>query len=169
MLAALAAASMLAGGAAIAADAPEASLLQQVKDRADIEALMWRYVRALDTMNADAYASVYTEDGSFGSGANQTKGRAALHKMVVDLKKARDEREARGEPKSPPMYHTILNHTIEFRDPDHATVHSYWATMFGPAKQGETPRVAAVGRGVDELVRVNGQWLIKSRDVAPQD
>jgi len=29
-------------------------------------------------------------------------------------------------------------------------------------------RVAAAGRGVDQLVRVNGQWLIKARDVAPQ-
>jgi hypothetical protein len=26
-----------------------------------------------------------------------------------------------------------------------------------------------VGRGVDELVRVNGHWLIKARDVAPKD
>jgi hypothetical protein len=30
-------------------------------------------------------------------------------------------------------------------------------------------RVAGVGRSVDDLVRLNGQWLIKSRNVAPQD
>jgi hypothetical protein len=29
--------------------------------------------------------------------------------------------------------------------------------------------VVGVGRSVDELVRVNGQWLIKTRNVAPQD
>jgi hypothetical protein len=29
--------------------------------------------------------------------------------------------------------------------------------------------VAAAGREVDELVRSNGQWLIKLRDVAPKD
>ena len=30
-------------------------------------------------------------------------------------------------------------------------------------------RVATAGREVDELVRVNGQWLIPVRDVAPKD
>jgi hypothetical protein len=30
-------------------------------------------------------------------------------------------------------------------------------------------RVAAVGRSVDELVRLNGKWLIKVRNVAPQN
>lgn len=40
-------------------------------------------------------------------------------------------------------------------------------TVFAPASQGETPRVAAVGRGIDELVRTDGQWLIRLRDVAP--
>jgi len=29
--------------------------------------------------------------------------------------------------------------------------------------------VAGVGRSVDELVRLNGQWLIKTRNVSPQD
>jgi hypothetical protein len=33
---------------------------------------------------------------------------------------------------------------------------------------GDTPaNVWAVGRSVDMLVRVNGKWLIESRDVAP--
>jgi hypothetical protein len=42
-------------------------------------------------------------------------------------------------------------------------------TVFAPAAQGETPRVAAVGRGIDELVKTDGQWLIRSRNVAPTD
>lgn len=169
LFAALAALGLLAAGVVSAADSADARLLQEMKDRAEIEALMWRYVRALDTLDADAYAAVFTEDGAFGSGQNQQKGRAALHKMVSDLKKSRAEREAKGEPKSPAMYHSIFNHTIEFRDRDHATYHSYWATLFAGSGQETPPRVAAVGRGVDELVRVNGQWLIKSRNVAPQD
>ncbi len=41
-------------------------------------------------------------------------------------------------------------------------------TVFGAAGQDTPTRVAAAGRGVDELVRVNGQWLIKNRDVAPK-
>jgi hypothetical protein len=169
IFAALVALSLLTAGTVQAADASQTQLLQEMKDRAEIEALMWRYVRALDTMDAEAYAAVFTEDGTFGSGQNQAKGRAALHKMVADMKKARAEREAKGEPKSPPMHHAIFNHTIEFKDRDHATYHSYWATLFAGSGQQTPPRVAAVGRGVDELVRVNGQWLIKARDVAPKD
>src|SRR5277367_5744280 len=64
-------------------------------DRAQIEKLMWQYVRALDTENADAYAAVYTADGQFGSGANAVKGRDALKKMINDLRQRAAENEAK--------------------------------------------------------------------------
>jgi hypothetical protein len=148
--------------------ATDADVLQEAKDRAEIEALMWRYVRALDTYDEDAYASVFAENGQFGTGPNATKGRAALTQMVVGLERARDERVAAGQPATP-MYHVIANSFIEFPAPDRARLHSYWMTVFGAAGQETPPRVAAAGRGIDELVRVNGEWLIESRNVAPQD
>lgn len=46
-------------------------------------------------------------------------------------------------------------------------IHSYWQTLFAPADPKSRPQVAAAGRGIDELVRVNGHWLIKKRDVMP--
>lgn len=149
--------------------AADADVLREANDRAEIQELMWRYVRALDTLDAAAYAQVFTEDGVFGSGANATEGREALRKMVNDLKQGRVEREARGEAGSPPMYHVITNSHIEFVDADHARYHSYWMTVFGAAGADSPPRVAAAGRGIDELVRVDGQWLIETRNVAPQD
>jgi hypothetical protein len=122
---------------------------------------MWRYVRALDTMDADGYAAVFTTDGTFGSGSTQRKGRADLKAMVADLKKGRDERAAAGTP-SAPMYHVIANHQITFTGADAARYDSYWMTVFGAAGPETPPRVAAAGRGVDELVRVGGPWLIKN-------
>ncbi len=154
-------------GASGAVLADDAAALREAQDRAAIEALMWRYVRALDSMDPDAYAAVFTEDGSFGSGSTQRKGRADIKAMVADLKKGRDERAAAGNP-SPPMYHVIANHQIEFVGPNEARYDSYWMTVFGAAGQDTPVRVAAAGRGVDQLVRVNGQWLIKNRNVAPQ-
>ena len=136
----------------------------QAKHRTEIEALMWRYVRALDSLDADAYASVYTEDGEFLAGPTPTKGTAALKKMVVGIKANQAARREKGEVIGP-MYHVILNHRVEFVGDDQARYHAYWMTMFGPAKQGDQPRVAAVGQSVDALVRVNGKWLIKSRNV----
>jgi len=67
----------LVGSPAVAADNVAE---REVHDRAQIEKLMWRYVRALDTENADAYAAVFTPDGQFGSGANAVRGREALKK-----------------------------------------------------------------------------------------
>jgi 3-phenylpropionate/cinnamic acid dioxygenase small subunit len=157
----------MALGAQTAVFADDAAVLREAQDRAAIEALMWRYVRALDSMDADGYAAVFTEDGSFGSGNTQRKGRADLKAMVADLKKGRDERAAAGNP-SAPMYHVIANHQLTFTGPNEARYDSYWMTVFG-ANGPDTPvRVAAAGRGVDQLVRVNGQWLIKNRNVAPQ-
>lgn len=61
-------------------------LEREAQDRAQIEKLMWQYVRALDTENADAYAAVFTPDGQFGTGANAVKGREALKKMINDFR-----------------------------------------------------------------------------------
>lgn len=147
--------------------ADDAAVLREAQDRAAIEALMWRYVRALDSLDPEGYAGVFTEDGTFGSGAQARKGRADLTKMVADLKKGRDDRAAKGQP-SAPMYHVIANHQVTFTGPNEARYDSYWMTVFGAVGTDTPPRVAAAGRGVDHLVRVGGQWLIKSRDVAPQ-
>ena len=147
----------------------EDNTVREARDRAEIEALMWLYARALDTSNADAYAAVYTPDGQFGSGANATKGRDALRKMIADGVERQKAAAAKGEPPRPPMYHMTMNSHLSFVDKDHARIEAYWQTVFGAAGQNTPPRVAAAGREVDKLVRVNGQWLIESRDVAPRD
>lgn len=148
--------------------ASDTDALREMKDRAEIEALMWRYVRALDTMDENAYAAVYTPDGRFGSGNTAASGTEALKKIITDVKKRRAEQEAKGE-KPAKMLHVITNPYLEFIDKDHARLNSYWMTVFAAAGPETPPRVAAAGRGVDELVRVNGKWLIRTRDVAPKD
>lgn len=140
------------------ATADEASVLREAEDRAEIEQLMWRYVRALDSRNAEAYAAVFTEDGQFGAGDSATRGHEALKEMIQGL----------GPGDGPQMYHVIANHSIEFIDADRARYHSYWMTVFG-ATEGTQPRVAAVGRGIDELVRTDAGWLIRLRNFQPDD
>lgn len=168
-IAAPAIAALLIFAAPRAALAADADILRQTQDRAEISELMWHYVRALDTMNEDAYVQTFTPDGAFVAGPHVTKGRDALRKMVTDLKKSRAEREAKGAPPQSAMHHILTNTYIEFSDRDHARMHSYWMTVFAGAPNTQPPRVAAAGRGVDDLVRVNGKWLIQTRNVAPQD
>jgi hypothetical protein len=146
------------------AAASDADILRESQDRAAITQLMWTYVRAIDTLNPDAYAAVFTPDGTF----NAVKGSDALRKMVVDLKRSQDDRRAKGEA-IPAMHHVMSNDHIEFIDKDHARYHYYWMTVFAGQPNGPAPRVAAAGRGVDEVVRVDGKWLIQSRNVAPRD
>ncbi|HEY6903786.1 MAG TPA: nuclear transport factor 2 family protein [Candidatus Acidoferrales bacterium] len=141
---------------------------REAQDRAQIEKLMWQYTRALDTENADAYAATYTPDGQFGSGANAIKGHDALKKMITDFRQRTADAEAKGQ-KRPAMYHITANSYLEFIDKDHARLEAYWLTVFAQAGPNVPVRVAAAGRDVDDLVRVNGQWLIKMRDVAPKD
>ena len=155
--------------AVFSAGPSDADVMREMRDRMQIEDVMWRYTRALDSNDADAYASVYTPDGQFSAGANATKGRDALRKMIADLRQRAVDAQAKGEPKRPPMYHMTANERITFSDKDHARVEAYYLTAMAAGGPNTPLRVAAVGRSIDDLVRVNGQWLIKSRNVAPQD
>ncbi len=156
----------LLGSPAVAA---ENETEREVHDRAQIEKLMWQYVRALDTGNADAYAAAFTPDGQFGSGASAVKGRDALKKMIDDFRQRTAENESKSGEKRPAMYHVIANSYLEFLDKDHARLQAYWMTVVAAGGPNVPSRVAGAGREVDELVRVNREWLIKTRDVAPKD
>lgn len=153
--------------AAAAAAGPTASdpYVGTPQDRAAIEKLMWTYDRMLDTYNADGYAKLFTADGAFG----RTQGREALHKMVADLGKGHAERRAKGEKIS--MRHFTMNQYLEFTGPTTARYHYYHQSVFGTggATSPDPARIAAAGNGVDDLVKVDGQWLIKYRNVAAVD
>jgi len=132
----------------------------QTADREAIDELMWRYARALDTRNAEAYAALYTEDGEFTAGTMAVRGREALRAMIENLGPI--------EPGSQPMYHMTADSFTEFVDETHARHHTYYLTVLG-AGGGSQPSIVAAGRGVDDLVKVDGRWLIRSRNVAPGD
>ncbi len=78
---------------------------------------------------------------------------------------------AAAAPAAPPgLLHMETNHWIEFKDKDHAIYHYYWLTIGKPAKQGDPTRVPRAGNGYDEVVRLDGKWLFKSRNItAPND
>ena len=93
------AALVFSAGAAYTQQRPsDDQVLREARDRAEIEDLMWRYTRALDSTDAGAYAAVYTPDGQFSAGsANATKGHDALRKMVADLRATRVANDAKGK------------------------------------------------------------------------
>jgi hypothetical protein len=144
------------------AKSSDADVIRQARDRDEIEHLAWRYARALDTFDAEAYAATYTPDGTFGA----TKCHEALVKMIAAYR--RDAKPS--ERLTSPLLRMETNHWIEFKDADHAVYHYYWITIGRALKQGDPTNVLAAGNGFDEVVRMNGEWLFKSRNiVAPQD
>ena len=141
----------------------EDNTARETRDRNDIEALMWKYTRALDKGDGATYASTYTPDGQFSAGGNAaTKGREALAKLVV-------RQPAAGAPARAPLYHMELNHWIEFMDKDHARYHAYYLTVSGAMGQETPARIVAAGQSLDTMERVSGKWLLKTRDVAAKD
>jgi hypothetical protein len=158
---------MFTAGAVFTASKSDDDVLRQARDRQEIDELMWRYARALDTGDAEGYAALYTPDGQFSAGATATKGRDALKKMIAGTRQPQPG--AQQAAPRPPMYHTTANHQLVFIDKDHARIDAYHITLAAGAGRETPPRVAGVGRSIDELERVNGKWMIKSRNVAPMD
>ena len=62
-----------------------------------------------------------------------------------------------------------LNHWIEFVDEDHARYHAYYLTVSDALGRETPPRIVAAGQSLDEMERVSGKWLLKTRDVAAKD
>jgi uncharacterized protein (TIGR02246 family) len=151
---------MFAGvGFSFAAEDADAAL-QKLLDRAEIESLVARYVTALDTLDADAYEGVFTEDGVYDVTGMVYAGRPAIRKIVTDLQTSRARNEAAGTP-SPRLYHVMANSSIEILDATHARHQSYAQTVRA-ADDGRFV-VGFMGRYEDVLVKVDGRWLIQVR------
>lgn len=130
------------------------------EDRIAVEDVMARYVWAVDSLDADGYVAVFTEDAVIDSNGSISKGQAAIRQIVTSLIKRRDENQALGNPPSN-LYHVISNVRITFPKPDEALHLSYWQTV-RRGKDG-VMAAAAMGRSEDRLVKRNGRWLIQSR------
>jgi uncharacterized protein (TIGR02246 family) len=126
--------------------------------------LIVRYGTALDTLDADAYAGVFSADAELDVAGNVRKGRQQIREIVTGLQKSRDENKAKGTP-SPALYHVISNTTIDILNNSEARHRSYWQTVrVGPNNQ---VTVGAIGQYEDVIIKRDGQWLIRSRKITP--
>lgn len=157
-LAAAAMASMLAFRAG-AADQPGSA--GRLEDRAAIQDLIVRYGQALDALDADAYAAVFAEDADLSFGGNTYHGRAAIRKVVADIKARRASQPAATPPLK--MYHVITNTLIEFVNDHEARHRSYWQTVSGPSSGPF--KVGGMGVYEDVIVKRDGRWLIGNRKI----
>jgi hypothetical protein len=106
---------------------------------------------ALDTLDADAYAGVFTADAELDVAGNVKKGRQQIREIVTGLQRSRDENKAKGTP-SPALYHVISNTTIEIlknEDARHRSFESDGGDQFfcGGEKSGKVRTVRRPRRG----------------------
>ena len=130
------------------------------EDRIAVEDVMARYVWTVDSLDADGYVAVFTEDAVIDSNGSISKGHEEIRKIVTSLIQRRDDNKAKGLPTAN-LYHVISNVRITFPKPGEAVHQSYWQTV-RREKDGKMT-AAAMGRSEDRLVKRNGTWLIQWR------
>ena len=130
------------------------------EDRIAVEDVMARYVWSVDSLDADGYVAVFTEDAVIDSNGSLMKGHAEIRKVVTGLIQRRDENKAKGLPAGN-LYHVISSTRITFPKPGEALYQSYWQTM----RKDKDGRMitGGMGRSEDHLVKRNGKWLIQFR------
>lgn len=131
------------------------------EDRIAVEDVMARYVWTVDSLDADGYVAVFTDDAVIDSNGMISKGRDEIRKIVTGLIARREDAKANGLPIPANLYHVISNVRITFPKPGEALHRSYWQTV----RRDKDGRMvaAAMGRSEDHLVKRNGQWLIQFR------
>jgi uncharacterized protein (TIGR02246 family) len=130
------------------------------EDRIAVEDVMARYVWTVDSLDADGYVAVFTEDAVIDANGNISKGHEEIRNIVTSLIKRRDDNTAKGLPTAN-LYHVVSNVRITFPKPGEALHQSYWQTV--RRNKDGTMIAAAMGRSEDRLVKRNGTWLIQSR------
>ena len=131
------------------------------EDRIAVEDVMARYVWAVDSLDADGYVAVFTDDAVIDSNGSFSRGHAEIRKVVTGMIQRKEDAKAKGAPPPANLYHVISNVRVSFPKPGEALHQSYWQTVRRDADGKMT--AAAMGRSEDHLVKRNGKWLIQFR------
>lgn len=135
------------------------------EDRALIEDLAARYLFALDFRDARAYSETFTEDGILDFGRGEIKGRKAIFELIDGMKQNAVEESAKDPSGLRPAAgrHNISNMVIKI-DGDTAKMVAYWF-HHGNNNPERSAAVTSYGHYVDQLIKVEGQWLFGKRKI----
>jgi ketosteroid isomerase-like protein len=144
------------------------SLEQRVRvleDKEEIRQLLARYMHYLDHRDMVRYSELFTEDGIVLADQGKWEGRAAMQNMFQP-KPATGDQPARNPPAM--MVHNVTDIVIHVNGDTARTWGKYYA--FFPSKgPGERPTISGIGGYNDWLVRVNGEWKFKKREILKVD
>lgn len=140
------------------------SLAGYADDRAEIENVSNRYMVAVDAGDIETVMSTWAEDGVLDSVLGVQHGRAEIRKamsgFVGGAARAPVPENATSRPRT---RHQIVNHVIDV-DGNSAKSIAYWFALTNGTPQKDV-QLLYFGHYEDELVKVGGRWLFKSRKV----
>jgi len=141
----------------------QTAAVQELSDRVAIHEVMQKYVWSVDSLDSDAYVSVFTEDAEVDSNGTVMRGHEAIRKVVTGMQASQAKNLAEGKPAGA-LHHVISNERISLQSPTEAIYYSYWQTM----RKGTDNRYTAGGFGTseDHLVKRDGRWLIRYRKLS---
>jgi uncharacterized protein (TIGR02246 family) len=153
-------------GTACAPGAGEAAA-HRLADREAIEATMQRYVRGLDRLDADLYASSFAPDAELDIDGNVRTGREAMRAIIAEELALRRAMQERGETPRV-LFHMESNIHLAFPAADRAERSAYWTTFVRVGQDPEGLSTLGVGTSVDELRKSGDEWLIIRRRISLQ-
>lgn len=131
------------------------------QERADIENLAYRYLFALDWRDAQTYANTFAADGVLNYGGGQAVGREEIAALVQGLREREMADLEPGETGQGNAHnqHFVSSMVIDVsEDGSRAVAQAYWIAV-----SGAEPGINSYGHYVDELVKVDGEWLYAAR------
>ena len=138
--------------------------LRELLDRTAIDELHARYLFALDWQDAEAMASMFTEDGVLDWAGGVVTGRAEIRATAAEMLRYFGARgTAEGLDHSPRLRHFVTNKLIRLNG-DTATTLAYWFECDND-NRNRWPYVGAYGHYEDELVRTPDGWLFTRRTI----
>ncbi len=133
--------------------------LRQLEDREQIHDLLAEYVRCLDARDHATYAQLFAKDGELTFAQGHAKGPEAIRALMEEGERRTDPNRAAAMAGS---VHLLTDLSIQLKG-DEATAHSRWTLI---VHAGESrPVVSASGHYSDALIRENGNWKFKRREI----
>jgi hypothetical protein len=135
------------------------------EDRALIEDLQARYMFALDFGDVETYLSTFTKDGVLDIGDGEIRGHDAIRKIIGGMPNRKEAAGGGEAAKLRPATgrHNITNIVIKV-DGNKAVGRAYWF-HYGNNNPQRTATFDSYGHYVDEMVKVNGNWLFTKRRI----
>jgi 3-phenylpropionate/cinnamic acid dioxygenase small subunit len=134
----------------------EEPAMTRLDDRAEITELMHRYAWAIDELDLDVFADVFTADAHLDYSSNPGGVSGGLAEVAEWLRASLAYFVVR--------QHSMANTLIHFVDDDHARAKTMVHNPMGARTRAGRPHMFTIGaRYDDELIRTPAGWRISQR------